>query len=75
MSDPRFSEGTGFGGGFDDQTRAEFQPGTEEGTVDPNAARISSKWRGVALLFSGAKGMTLLSSGASGFSMGDADGI
>jgi len=36
--DPRFGIPPGFEDGFDDPTRGEFQPGTEAGAIDPNAA-------------------------------------
>lgn len=35
----RFGQPAGFGGGFTQPTRGEFQPGTEEGVIDPNFGR------------------------------------
>jgi len=35
----RYGQPAGFGGGFSQPTRGEFQPGIEEGVIDPNIGR------------------------------------
>lgn len=41
MSPGRFGQPPGFGGGYTQPTRGEFQPGTEDGVVDPNFGRFT----------------------------------
>lgn len=37
---PRFGQPPGFGGAYTDPLRGEFQPGIEQGVVDPNANKF-----------------------------------
>lgn len=42
VSPGRFGQPPGFGGGYTQPTRGEFQPGSETGVVDPNLGRFTT---------------------------------
>ena len=45
----RYGQPPGFGGGYTQPTRGEFQPGTEVGVIDPNTGRFYTCVSGTAM--------------------------